>query len=700
MLVRLLFVLLPIVFLTACSARHVSAEQPDWPGLRKSGARHNSSSEGVTPETARLLWARSFRPVTFGDQDAPPDHLNLPGGYGSYNIAVVDGRVALLAVDHPDASSLPEGYHATVLDAADGRTLNCVRVIANKGNNRVYRWPYNGVSGSGDTPYGLAVIGWDAETGILFTGQGAYDSGYTAYLPLANADDYQPSGPLRDGVPAYAAQMAEHPGYADAFGRTRDQYQTIMGVGNEWDDLQPWAWGLTALYMDDDPKNKKHDADLAKVFGRQGSSFYNTSAYFNIEADGPIIGLTKGAGWGHNTAGDAYLFSKCTGLKMVTSWPEEPRDEFGNRLRPFTSRGVVVAGRRVFLAGPSQDMNGNRTIGTERPEGLLPKVDQGLALWAYDYALSDEQPNDGVTGAAAAETATLRPAFAYRFDSRFEPTDDIDSWGQSYYETDGFFRPKAMLADGKSLWFAWKPSQAEPVELVHATDDGAERFSLDVGRGAKGVDIWPKLSLVEQDGARRLAYYTGYAVHRKRYMPEDVEAALSRYEYRHKPWDELDDKTRNSFINQARNCGIWTDELLPPRSPARLSVFDAEKGKVAWTYDLSGNHPSLPANGFWSYIDRSHMVVAGRHAWVGWVDTTGEEAVLRLVALDVTADAPKPVEKAVPLGFPSEGNERSTLMDLAAVGGRLYAYVLQSENFWIRDPRWKAQHVIAVGGAE
>lgn len=687
------------VFVTLCLLLPgASAAREHWAGLRGGGVRHNADTVSVEPDGLKGLWRRSFRPVRFGDWMGEPNHMDLPGGRGSYNLAVLDGKVALLALDHPDPSAVPESYYATVLDGTTGETVNCVRVMANKGNNRVYRWPYNGVSGSSDTPHGLAVIGWDPETRILFTGQCGYDSAYTAYLPLANADGYRPGQAPEEGVPAYEKTATEHPDYQDTFGRTRAGYRTIMGVGNEWDDLKPWAWGLTTFYGDPaNPESKKYDADLAKVHGRQGASFYNTSAFFRLATGDALIGVTKGADWGHNTAGDAYLFHKHTGLKAVTEWPEEPTDQWGKRLRPFTSRGVAFGNGRVFLAGPGQDMNENHTIGTERPEGLLPRVDQGLALWAYDYAMHDLKPDDGAAGPAARETARLEPAFAYRMDSGYKPTDDIASWGQSFYETDGFYRPKAMLIDGQSLWFAWKPSQAESVELIHAADGGMERFSLDVGRGGKGVDLWPKLSLVRSVGRPLLAYYTGYAQHRKRYMPEDAEAVLSRYSYKHRPWEELDERTRNTFLRQARTCGVWTDDLLPPRCPAEVSVFDAESGDVKWTYNLSANHPTLPANGFWSYIDRSHMVCAGPWCYVGWVDTAGEKAVLRLVALDVTADAPAPVERTVPLGFPSKGNERSTLMDLAAVDGRLYAYVLQSESFWIRDPRWKAQHVLAVG---
>jgi hypothetical protein len=75
------------------------------------------------------------------------------------------------------------------------------------------------------------------------------------------------------------------------------------------------------------------------------------------------------------------------------------------------------------------------------------------------------------------------------------------------------------------------------------------------------------------------------------------------------------------------------------------------------------------------------------------------EAALRLLAFDVTAGAPSPVETALPLGFPSKGNEKTVLTDLIAADGRLYALVTRSDRLWVRDPRWQSQVVVALGEA-
>jgi hypothetical protein len=103
------------------------------------------------------------------------------------------------------------------------------------------------------------------------------------------------------------------------------------------------------------------------------------------------------------------------------------------------------------------------SLGVARPEGNVPKRDQGLYLWAYDIALSDNRPNDGQPEPGASETATLEPVFQHRFESRFTPDlEDIQSYGQSYYECDGFYRNKAMLIDGQGILFAWEPPQRFP----------------------------------------------------------------------------------------------------------------------------------------------------------------------------------------------------------------------------------------------
>jgi hypothetical protein len=353
----------------------------------------------------------------------------------------------------------------------------------------------------------------------------------------------------------------------------------------------------------------------------------------------------------------------------------------------------MVGNGRLFCAGPAEGQ-----LGVARPEGNVPKRDQGLFLWAYDLAFADRRPNDGYQGPGAAETATLQPAFVHRFTSRFQPDPaDIQSYGQSYYECDGFYRNKAMIIDGRGLWFAWKPSAAEPVELIYADEKESRTYSLDVGRGLYGVDLWPKISLSEVGGRKTITYFTGYARHRTRFVPDDVEAAL-----RGMHGDRFDQLPREEIERtkrQAAQAGIWRGKLQPPRGPAELCVFDATDRRLRWTYNVSANHASLPANEFWTYLDKTAMVVTGRWAYVAWVDLCSRDAALRLLAFDVTASRPRPVEIGVPLGFPSAENRKSALSDLIAVEGRLYALITQSDRLSVRDPRWKVQHVMALRSA-
>ncbi len=682
-----------VTMLLAVASFAAAAE--NWAGIEGGGPRHNTSAVDINPAGIDAAWIRSFAAVPLRNQEGPADEMHLPGGRGSLNLTVLDGRICLAAADGAD---YPEGYYCVVLDAADGKTLNNIAVRSNTGNERFYRWPYNTVSMSGDTLPGIVNLAWDGETGILFIAQGAYHSAYTAYDPLANAASYE-KGRYQQGVPAYLNLAQDHPDYQDAFGRRRADMRTILGIDFDEEGMAPWAWGLSGFFatpVAEGEKPKKYDTDWEGVFGRQGSSYYNTSAFFSVEADGPLMGICKGAGWGHNIAGDAYIFNKHTGMKTVTSWPRDPM-EFGNRLRPFNRGGVLIANGRIFCAGPSQDIDGDRQMGTRRPEGQLPKVDQGLYLWAYDYTMQDKMDNDGVEGLAAKETSELKLAFAHKFLSTYEPDpNEIDSYGQSYYETDGFFRNKAMLADGKSIWFAWKPSLADPVELIRADEKDRSSWSLEVGRNRKGSEVWPKMSLTEIDGKKYIAYFTGYGKYRKRVMVDNPEEVLKQYTHKGNRWEELSERDRKGFIGQAERVGVWSDTLYDPRGPAEIAVFDASAGKLAWTYNISENHPSIPANGFWGYLDKSCMVVSGKHAWLGWVDVTGDEALLKLLAFDLTAPSAKPVEKSIKLGFESGDNRKSALFDLVAADGALYALVTQSDRLWIRDPRWKNQLVVKI----
>ena len=186
--------------------------------------------------------------------------------------------------------------------------------------------------------------------------------------------------------------------------------QTVFGPDVKLRPMQPYTWGLSGFYASQaettEGKPVKYDEDWETVFGRQGSSYYNTSSHFDLDCDGPLIVQNKGADWGHNSSGDAYLFNKHTGMKAVADWPNDG----DRRLRPFTVQGTIVGNHRVFCAGPAEGR-----LGVARPEGNVPKRDQGLHLWAYDVTFSDKQHNDGYVGPGAAETATLTPCFRPSF---------------------------------------------------------------------------------------------------------------------------------------------------------------------------------------------------------------------------------------------------------------------------------------------
>jgi hypothetical protein len=684
------------------------ATAEDWPGIEKAGLRHNASDVDVPPAGLTRRWQRRFAPLPIGDQSGPNNPRNFAAGKGAQNLCLVDGRLCLVATEDANVANERTDYYLTVLNAADGRTVNWIRIKASEGNTRAYRWPHACVSASGDNLCGIVRTGWDPETKILFCSQGAYQSSYTAWRPLANAASYEP-GRVQDGVAAYGELAAKHAGYQGAFGRTRGEMRTVFGPDRFIEGMQPYTWGLAAQYVSPEAeaaakaeaarKGRKgwkvpYDTDFETLFGRQGSSYYNTASRFDFDVSGPLLVMTKGAGWGHNAGGDAYVFSKVTGMKMTPAWPYPG----GEPLRCFSTGGAIVGGGRLFCAGPAEGR-----MGVDRPEGRVPKLDQGLNVWAYDVTLGDEKPNDGFP--STPDTARLNRAFLYSFRSRFTPeAEDLESFGQSYYECDGFYRNKAMLIDAggpgaASLWIAWKPSRADAVELIHAADEGAGTYDLGIGKGLKGVDLWPKISLSTSNGRKYITYFTGYARHRRRFKAEDVEEALKAM-HGEEGYANLGKAEIERTRRENANAGMWEGELRPPRGPAELAVFDVTAGRVRWSYNVSAAHPSLPANEFWTYLDKTAMVVAGRWAWLGWVDVSGEAARLRLVAFDITGENPAPVETAIDLGFASEGNGKSALFDLIAADGRLYALVTQSDRLWVRDPRWKAQHVIAIGTPE
>jgi len=645
---------------------------------------------GIAGEKA---WQRSFDPVTFGPQTGPNNDANFSGGRGSQNLAFYGSKVAIVAEDLIDPE---ERYHVTVLDAESGATEASAGVYSDIGNSRAYRFPWAIVSASGDNAPGLTRIYWDAPSGILFTSQGAYESGYTAYLPLEEAgldDEFEP---------AYESVG----GAQDAFGRTRAQHwNTVGSTANKVrsEGLRPEIWGLSATFCgleaDPDERPPRYDVDWAKLWGNQGASYYNTAGVISAQPTGPLIGLNKGAGWGHCQTGHFYLFNKYTGLKALAEKPEMPENAEGIMLQPFSSGGMYLTDDRMYLIGPSEDRNNNDSLGTSRPEGLIPNVDQGLAVWAYDITLEDRQPNDALTGDAALDTAQLNLAFKHELPSRYEETDEFKSYGQSWYETDGFYRPKPMVADGDGVWVSWKPSMADSVELVYAKPGALGTIDLGIGQGMKGVDLWPHLEMAETSQGRRLVYFTPNSRYRERVMPDDIDEFMAPFEVgrgNKVPYAEVNENERNRIHGRIKASGAWSPELSAPRGDAGIAVVDPESGKLLWNDNVSERLRYLPPNGFWTFIERSQMAVLGDTAVIAYVNNELGESTIDLFLYDLTADAPTGEGKRIPLGFDGADYPGSALTDLRVHDGKLYALVTQGEVFTLRDPRWTAQHVVAI----
>lgn len=650
------------------------------------------------------LWQRTFDPVTRGDQEGPNNNRKFSVGYGSHNLATFGGEY--LAFVGEDLEEPRDSYYVTTLKAGSGETLHSLAIRSDIGNSRSYRFPWAIVSASGDNIPGLLRIRWDPQTGILFSSQGAYESSYTAYRPLSEeAENGEPA------PPAYAEMLENHPGVMDAFGRKPAELWTALGIpAKRTEGMDPDAWGLAVFYWGEDTEAKMpYDNDWEQIWGKQGSSHYNTPGKFSLQEKGPLIGIAKGADWGHNQAGHFYLFNKHTGLKVMNEKPEMPKNAAGIELRVFQSGGLMLGENRIFLIGPGEDRNKDNQLGARRPEGLIPNMDQGLAIWAYDYTLSDEQPNDGLEGPAALDTIRLELAFAHDMPSTYETADGapFGELGQSWYETDGFYRPKPMVIDGegKGVWVSWKPSQADGVQLVYADEEGTRKIDLGIGHGMKGVDLWPKLELAETSAGRRLVYATPASFYREKLNIDDVDEYMAPLGVgvgpKVIPYPELPEQEKEKIRNEIKRAGAWSKELMGVRGEAALAVADPDSGEVLWTDNLSERFMYLDANGFWTYIDRSHMTVIGERAVFAFVNNGLGQSTLELAFYDLKhagPEAPEPEVRNIPLGFDGTEFNGSCLTSLHydPASGTLYALVTQGRVFNLRDPRWQAQHIVAI----
>ena len=173
--------------------------------------RHNASAVDIPPQALAKIWQRRFVPLPIGDQEGLNDEMNFAAGKGAWNLTLLEGKLALIGVEHPNVPNDENDYYCTVLDATDGSTVNWIRIKSSQGNTRAYRWPHYCVSASGDNISGIVQTAWDRQSKILFVAQGAYPSSYTAWRPLANIDSYD--GTFHDAIPAYEQLATEHPAF-------------------------------------------------------------------------------------------------------------------------------------------------------------------------------------------------------------------------------------------------------------------------------------------------------------------------------------------------------------------------------------------------------------------------------------------------------------------------------------------------------
>jgi len=631
-----------VLGLFAMLAAITTARAEDWPGYDSGGSRHDSSIVAIDPAALQVVWQRAFTPVRMKNGNVT---------IGSRNLVCVGGKLAILQPTEAgfpqerrlslmkDRGDFDRGY-VSILDAASGKTINCIAVVVRDGQRHNYWYPTGLLVDAADTVGGHHVLHWDAQSGILFLRSGGDGCFATAYRPLANLDGYR--GGWQEGVAAFAA------------GRSVPQWkkEPWLLAPDEWSPVRP-----------------------------------NDTSFFQVDVASPMLVVTGGNG--HNQCRAMTFTDKNTGMPLDAKYTQElkpvndpplPKGDATKTPQPFAKWASVIVdrGRVYFLAaGDDNDADGvlgsaclcadSMTAEAEREKDRAGKgsarwkadnPDQGLHLCAYDYKyVPGEKP-----------ALTLTPAFIYRFVSPHKPAlGPADC--ESYLETDHFYRNKAILSDDGGVWAVWQKSSATGAELIHADKDGAKTWPLGICKGVRGQDVWPHFALAEIKGGKYLVYYAGNA-YRQDYLPDKP------------PYRPVD-----CFGPQRE-----------PGGPAQLAVFDIRNGKVAYTFDLSAAYPSLPPNLAQHYLDRSQMVVAGGWAYVAWIDLTGDKAQLRLLGFDVTASATHPVEKVFPLDFDSAKFPKSMLTDLIAVDGRLYALVTQASKLAPNVHMFEFQQIVALGG--
>ena len=631
----------------------VPALAEDWPGYEGGNLHHNASTVDIDPAGLEVLWQKRF--------DKPVDcRTTNPGFYGSRNLALVDGKLAVVACIEPvDVAKVATDCsyaYVTVLDARTGKVLNCIATTQATGPRRhQMQYPLRNHMEAYDTGIGITVMHWDPTSGILFLRNGGDNPSNTAYLPLANAASF--AGRPQKGVGAYEDFIRRRPDWTDADGHTRQQKE-IPQDAKRWLDGDQWDYGNA------NPKS----------FNNQP----NSTAFFEVDPGSDTMAAAIAPS--HTQSRGYFICNKTTGqygkpysgVVSNGATPGEDRTVFAKW------GGIRVGNGRIYFMGPCDDTGGD---GFQTSLFKMDKPDQGLRIICSKVAWGRKRnappaslpDGDEAAFAALADTAEVTPEWEYTFHSPHQPETPEDA--ESYLELDAFHRNKAWLLDGGTVWAAWKPTRAGCVQLIRCDAAGSRTFELPVGKGQRGQDLWPHISLATVGEKRNIppgtyiAYYAGNALYRK-------------------------------FVGSQ-----WSPAEETPLGPAALAVFDVSAGK-AWSVvlnapDGSGPHATLPPNEAEGYFDRSHMVVAGRRAFIAWTDVTAHEpgnVILHLLAYDLAAGPEqKPTGKTIDLEIPKAGNARTCVFDLIAADGVLYALITESDTLTSGSHTWTAQRVVAIG---
>ena len=328
-----------------------------------------------------------------------------------------------------------------------------------------------------------------------------------------------------------------------------------------------------------------------------------------------------------------------TGTHSVTSPFSTMSKYIGSTAGISYKNNFVLTGIAPFAKWGSVITGNNRffCMGPKDAATLL-----GLNIWAYNVKWKNNFPHVGWDTLTDFDVMEMDTAFFRSVNSK-----NTNS-GESYNENDGYYRNKAWLIDGKGVWVAWKPDKAGNSELVYCDESVLQKYDLGVDAGSVGSEVWPHISLAQSGGTKYIVYYSS-----------------------------------NSKNN------------------SKLSVFNASSKTLSWTYDVSANYTSLKKAPAIGYIDHTHLVVAGKYAYIGWIDLQSADAVLSLLVFDLTAGSAAPVQKKIPLGFVSASYKNSVLTDIAATNGILYALVtksdsLQDNSYFDSYSKWQSQIVLAL----